>query len=108
MWSAPSAARPITGNAICRRASVCLTTCTRRERIGPRRLPPTRGVKMGDSRDKVRERYPELRDEPFPGLEGDYLWYCAGTPETRASLAFFFEDDTLSRLVLTAPLEDGN
>ncbi len=80
--------------------------CTRLDTT--RRLPTTRGVKMGDSRDKVRERYPELRDEPFPGLEGDYLWYCAGTPETRASLVFFFEDDTLSRMVLTAPLEDGN
>ena len=73
-----------------------------------RRLPTTRGIKMGDSRDKVRSAYPELRSDPYPGLEGDLLWYCAGDPQTRPSLIFFFENGAVSRLVLNAPLNLQN
>ena len=61
-----------------------------------RRLPTTRGVKVGDSRAKVRAAYPEAKSGPYPGLEGDCLWY-----EGRgADLIFFFENDAASRLVL--------
>ena len=61
-----------------------------------RRLPTTRGIKVGDSRAKVRAAYPEIKDGPYPGLEGDCLWYQG----QGADLIFFFEQDTVSRLVL--------
>ena len=61
-----------------------------------RRLPTTRGIKMGDSRDKVRSAYPEIKEGPYPGLEGDVLWYQG----RGADLIFFFEDSAVSRLVL--------
>ena len=51
---------------------------------------------MGDSRAKVRAAYPEIKDGPYPGLEGDCLWYQG----QGADLIFFFEQDTVSRLVL--------
>ncbi len=69
-----------------------------------RRLPTTRGAKLGDSRERVRALYPELRAGNYPGLDGDYLWYCAGEPESHSSLIFFFENDAVSRLLLNAPL----
>lgn len=61
-----------------------------------RRLPTTRGIKIGDSRAKVRSAYPEIQDGPYPGLEGDCLWYQG----SGADLIFFFEQDAVSRLVL--------
>ena len=61
-----------------------------------RRLPTTRGIKMGDSRSKVLDVYPEIKDGPYPGYEGDVLWYQG----RGADLIFFFEDGAVSRLVL--------
>ena len=61
-----------------------------------RRLPTTRGIKVGDSRAKVRAAYPEIKDGPHPGYEGDCLWYEG----YRTELIFFFENDAVSRLVL--------
>ncbi len=61
-----------------------------------RRLPTTRGVKMGDSRARVLAAYPEIKEGPYPGMEGDVLWYQG----RGADLIFFFEHDAVSRLVL--------
>ncbi|MCI8548750.1 MAG: hypothetical protein HFJ38_07720, partial [Bacilli bacterium] len=61
-----------------------------------RKLPTTRGVKVGDSKSAVRAAYPELQSGPQPGLEGDFLWYEG----YRTRLVFFFENDKLSRLLL--------
>ena len=61
-----------------------------------RRLPTTRGIKMGDSREKVLAAYPEINQGPYPGYEGDVLWYQG----RGADLIFFFEDSAVSRLVL--------
>ena len=66
-----------------------------------RRLPTTRGARVGDSRTRVKELYPELRSDPYPGYSGDYLWYCSRADGSGPALLFFFQEDVLSRLVLT-------
>ena len=67
-----------------------------------------RGVRVGDSRAAVREAYPELEDVTAPdsvfalwGLE-DLEWSGALVYDCSYSenLLFFFEGDTLSRMVL--------
>ena len=51
---------------------------------------------MGDSRARVLAAYPEIKEGPYPGMEGDVLWYQG----RGADLIFFFEHDAVSRLVL--------
>lgn len=71
-----------------------------------------RGIRVGDSRAAVRDAYPELEDITGPNgtasfwgledLEGaDVLWYnVTGMDYAFDALLFFFEEDTLSRIVL--------
>ena len=65
-----------------------------------RRLPTIRGVRVGDSRAQVEAAYPELRRDPYPGYEGDYLWYCRQEDGSGPAMLFFFQGDQLTRLVL--------
>ena len=61
-----------------------------------------RGIRVGDSRAKVMETYPELKSGDYWGKYPgeDYLWYCTSELDFGAALIFFFEDDTVSRIVL--------
>ena len=67
-----------------------------------RRLPTTRGIRVGDTRSQTEAAYPELRREPYPGYEGDYLWYCRQEDGSGPALLFFFTGEQLTRLVLTS------
>ena len=67
-----------------------------------RRLPTTRGIRVGDTRSQAEAAYPELRREPYPGYEGDYLWYCRQEDGSGPALLFFFTGEQLTRLVLTS------
>ncbi len=58
-----------------------------------RRLPTIRGTVIGDSLDKVRADYPELRDDLVTGA-----WVYRG--ERDAVMEFYFEDNILSRIIL--------
>ena len=63
-----------------------------------------RGVRVGDSRIRVQNLYPELRDEDYWHLydsaEEDFLWYCGSSMDLGPALLFFFENDRVSRIVL--------
>ena len=61
-----------------------------------------RGIRVGDSWAKVMETYPELKSGDYWGKypDEDYLWYCTSEQDFGAALIFFFEDDTVSRIVL--------
>lgn len=62
-----------------------------------RRLPTTRGAVIGDSLDKVRADYPELRNDLVTGA-----WVYHG--EQGAVMEFYFEKNILSRIIL----KEGN
>lgn len=62
-----------------------------------RRLPTARGTVIGDSLDKVRADYPELRSDPVTGA-----WVYQG--EQGAVMEFYFEKNVLSRIIL----KEGN
>lgn len=61
-----------------------------------------RGVKIGDSRDTVRQLYPELYDTDYWGMYPgeDYLWYCGNPDGWGNAILFFFDHDQVSRIVL--------
>lgn len=62
-----------------------------------------RGICVGDSREKVQATYPELKSGDYWGKYPgeDYLWYCMSEQDFGAALIFFFENDAVSRIVLT-------
>ena len=62
-----------------------------------------RDICVGDSREKVLEAYPELKSGDYWGKYPgeDYLWYCTSEQDFGAALIFFFENDAVSRIVLT-------
>lgn len=58
---------------------------------------------VGDSRAQVQEAYASysIYDTPcWNEPEGDYLWYCENEAGRGACVLFFFEGDTVSRIVL--------
>lgn len=60
-----------------------------------------RGVRVGDSREKVLEAYPEGLEDTYWGYEGDYLCYCEDEiNQLGAALLFWFEDDVVVKLEL--------
>ena len=63
-----------------------------------------RGIRVGDSRIRVQNLYPELRDGDYWHLydsaEEDFLWYCESSMDLGPALLFFFENDQVSRIVL--------
>lgn len=69
-------------------------------------LATYRGIRVGDSRDKVLEAYPDLYDteywhESAPDFPGkDYLWYCDNSDGWGAAILFFFEDDVVRQIRL--------
>ena len=66
-------------------------------------LSTYRGIRVGDSRAKVMQTYPELKSGDYWGKYPgeDYLWFCRSEQDFGAALIFFFENDTVSRIVLT-------
>ena len=61
-----------------------------------------RGIRVGDSRAKVMETYPELKSGDYWGKYPgeDYLWYCESDIDLGPALIFFFENEIVSRIVL--------
>lgn len=61
-----------------------------------------RGIRPGDSRDMVRQLYPELYDTDYWGMYPgeDYLWYCDSEEGWGSAILFFFENGKVSRIVL--------
>ena len=61
-----------------------------------------RGIRVGDSRTDVMAAYPELKSGDYWGQypDEDILWYCADPNDFGAALIFFFEGNTVSRIVL--------
>ena len=62
-----------------------------------------RGIRVGDSRKSVLEAYPEAKSGDYWGRYPgeDYLWYCDNELDLGPALLFFFEDGTVSSIVLT-------
>ena len=62
-----------------------------------------RGIRVGDSREEVLAAYPGIYDTPYPypGYDGDYLWYCEYEEGWGSAILFFFSDtDTVQSIQL--------
>ena len=71
-------------------------------------LSPGAEVRPGDSWDRVRAAYPDLREDGYPVGWTSYLWYCSGDPQTTPAYVFLFENDVLVDIALRPPLgEEG-
>lgn len=62
-----------------------------------------RGIRVGSARTAVQQAYSGLREGGYsPEYEGqDYLWYCRDGDGQGPGILFFFENDAVSRIVLT-------
>lgn len=79
------------------------------DRYGAQRIEITRtdlctfrGLRVGDSRQQVQTAYAAygIYDTPYWDEEGDYLWYCGNGEGWGPAVLFFFEGDSVSRIVL--------
>lgn len=61
-----------------------------------------RGIRVGDTKEDVKEAYPELKSGDYWGKypAGDYLWYCEDANDFGPALIFFFENNKVSKIVL--------
>ena len=62
-----------------------------------------RGIRVGDNREAVLAAYPGIYDTPYPypGYDGDYLWYCEYEEGFGPAVLFFFSDaDTVQSIQL--------
>lgn len=60
-----------------------------------------RGIRVGDSREKVLKAYPEGLEDTYWDYEGDYLCYCKDeTNQLGAALLFWFEDGVVVKIEL--------
>ena len=67
-------------------------------------LSPGAEVRPGDSWDRVRAAYPDLREDGYPVGWTSYLWYCSGDPQTTPAYVFLFENDVLVDIAFRPPL----
>lgn len=65
---------------------------------------PGADVRPGDSWDRVRAAFPDLREDGYPVGWDSYLWYCSGDPQTAPAYVFLFENDVLVDIALRPPL----
>ena len=67
-------------------------------------LSPGSDVRIGDSWDRVRTVFPDLREGGYPVEWDSYLWYCSGNSGTDPAYVFLFENDILVDIALRPPL----
>lgn len=65
-----------------------------------------RGVRIGESRERVLEAYPEGLVDTYWDYEGDYLCYCKSEiSQFGPALLFWFEDDAVVKLELVNAID---
>ena len=57
-----------------------------------------RGIRIGMTKEEVFSAYPEIKESPYWGLEGDYIWYSPWEGDFGPSLIFWLEEGMVTMI----------